>query len=222
MSATILIVPGLHGAPPEHWLSWLEHELAGSQRVEQDDWNEPVLAHWAGRVKRAIDRAAGPVWIVAHGFGCLAALLAACDRTDRVAGALLVAPADPERYSADGPISDGEDGRTRHPSVSGLLPQAPPGFTTLLVAHDRDPDMRLISASQWAERWGSRLVLSSALGDVDPALHTGPWPQCLRLFRLMHHAQRDLPLGSLAEDTEPAPRRHGWLAKLRRQSRATL
>lgn len=29
MSATILIVPGLHGAPPEHWLSWLEHELAG-------------------------------------------------------------------------------------------------------------------------------------------------------------------------------------------------
>lgn len=222
MTSTVLITPGLQGMPPGHWLSWLEGELPEARRVPHDEWSSPVLAHRTGRVKQAIARSAGPVWLIAHGFGCLAAIMAASDRTDRVAGALLVTPADPERYGADGPLIEGEETIPRKPSISGLLPQTTLGFTSLVIASADDPDMRLVTASQWADRWGSRLLLTSALGNIDPTVHQGAWPQCLRLFRLMHHAQRDLPLGSFAEGNEPAPRRHGWLAKLRRQSRATL
>jgi predicted alpha/beta hydrolase family esterase len=220
--ANILVVPGLNGADDRHWLTWFEHELAGATRIDHDEWNDPVLARWAGRVKHSIDRGSGPVWIVAHGFGCLASVMAAADRTDRVAGALLISPADPELFSADGARVSADDSRLRYPSISGLLPQSPLEFTSLVVARTDDPWMRLTTASQWAERWGSRLVLASSLGVANPDTLQGPWPQCLRLFRLMQNAQGNLPLGSMMERQEPGKRRHGWLAKLRRQSRATL
>lgn len=38
-----------------------------------------MLARWAGAVRDAIDRAPGPVWVVAHSFGCLASVVAAAD-----------------------------------------------------------------------------------------------------------------------------------------------
>lgn len=222
MTSTVLIVPGMQGTPHGHWLSWLEAQFPDARRVPHDEPASPVLAHRAGRVKDAIARSTAPVWIVAHGFGCLAAVTAASDQTARVAGALLVSPADPETFGADGPLAAGEHSVPRKTTISGLLPQVPLGFTTLLVAHDGPEDMRLITASQWAERWGSRLVLTGALGGFDPSSHNGPWQQCLRLFLLMQQAQRGLPLGDLTGDDEPAPRRHGWLAKLRRQARSTL
>lgn len=220
--AYTLVVPGLGGAAPDHWLSWLESQVPGASRIDHDEWDAPVLARWAGRVKQAIDRSSRPVWLVGHGFGCLAAIMAAADRADHVAGALLVAPADPERFSADGVRVSQDDSRMRYPSISAVLPQTPLDFTTLVVARTDDPWMRLTTASLWAERWGSGLVLAGKLGNVDPDTLHGPWPQCLRLLRVLQNAQGDLPLGEMVGQQEPVKRRHGLLAKLRRQSRATL
>ncbi len=62
--ANTLVVPGLGGAAPDHWLSWLESQVPGASRIDHDEWDAPVLARWAGRVKQAIDRSSRPVWLV--------------------------------------------------------------------------------------------------------------------------------------------------------------
>ena len=85
MQHTTLIVPGFHGSGPTHWQSWFEAHLPDARRVIGIDWEAPVLARWAGAVRDAIDRAPGPVWVVAHSFGCLASVVAAADRPERVA-----------------------------------------------------------------------------------------------------------------------------------------
>lgn len=85
-----LIVPGLNNSGPGHWQSWFEQQLPGCARVVQDDWTKPDLPDWARGVRRAIHQARQPVFIIAHSFGCLASILAAWDRYERVLGALLV------------------------------------------------------------------------------------------------------------------------------------
>jgi hypothetical protein len=174
MTYPVLIVPGVGGPQPGHWLEWLQAGLPEAHWLAHDAWDLPVLAHWAGRVKQAIRKSSSPVWLVAQGFGCLAAVMAAVDQADCVAGALLVAPVDPEDYSAEGLLADNDGITPRLPSISDLLPQTPLPFTTQLVAHADDASMRLVTSSQWAERWGSRLVLSSSLGGIDPESHRGP------------------------------------------------
>lgn len=79
MQHTTLIVPGFHGSGPTHWQSWFEARLPDARRVIGIDWEAPVLARWAGAVRDAIDRAPGPVWVVAHSFGCLASVVAAAE-----------------------------------------------------------------------------------------------------------------------------------------------
>ena len=80
MRQTVLIIPGYHGSGPGHWQNWLEGELPEAHRVAGIDWDTPLLARWAGEVRREIDAAPGAVWLVAHSFGCLASAVAAADR----------------------------------------------------------------------------------------------------------------------------------------------
>ena len=94
--ATTLLVPGLDGGGDGHWLSWFEAAIPDTRRVVS-----PISRAWICRNGRR--RCAGtstacdePVWIIAHGFGCLAAVRAAFDFADRIEGALLVAPFDPD------------------------------------------------------------------------------------------------------------------------------
>ncbi len=66
------------------------------RRVVQPDPKSMDLSAWSAAVRWHIDRCDGPVWIIAHGFGCLAAVRAAFDFADRIEGALLVTPFDPD------------------------------------------------------------------------------------------------------------------------------
>src|SRR5262245_43685168 len=95
---TTLIVPGLDGSEPTHWQSWLERQVPNSRRVVQSDWSDPDLPRWSARLRSELSRTPGRVFVVAHSFGCLAAALTAFDCRELVAGAMLVAPADPERF----------------------------------------------------------------------------------------------------------------------------
>ena len=52
-------------------------------------------------MRREISRRPGPVLIAAHSFGALAAVQAAEDYRERIVGALLVTPADPEKFGLD-------------------------------------------------------------------------------------------------------------------------
>lgn len=213
MLATTLIVPGLYGSGEAHWQSWMETRIAKAERVVQRDWSMGRLDDWADVLTAAIDRQSAPVWIVAHSFGCLAAVVAAKKRADRVAGALLVAPANPERFSEHGL----EPRATMH-SIAHKLPTTALGFPSIVVASTNDPWMRFTTATVWAERWGSRLVNLGAVGHINVESGFGPWPQGLRLFESLRDTYAMLPRGELGHESRVVEGRSSYAeAALRRQ-----
>lgn len=162
----VLIVPGLRNSGPTHWQSWLEAVLPDTRRVEQADWERPCLGDWAARVREEIDAVGEPLWVVAHSFGCLAAVTAGQVRGERIRGALLVAPADPARF---GKPAD--------------LPAAKLPFLSLVVASENDPWVSARVAEYWAGQWGSDFVSVGAAGHINVDSGHGPWPEGLRLLQ---------------------------------------
>lgn len=170
---TTLIIPGLQASGPAHWQTWFEERIPGTVRVIQRDWNKADLAEWAGRVRRDITRTPGRLFLVAHSFGALAAVQAAADHDDRIAGALFVAPADPDKFS-----------------VADYLPATPLTFPSVVVASTSDPWMTLERAAHWADVWGSDLVNLGAAGHINAEVGFGPWPEGLALLeRLRRRAE---------------------------------
>jgi hypothetical protein len=168
---TTLIVPGLHGSGPDHWQSWFEGQIAGSVRVSQSDWSRPDLPRWSARLAREVDRANDPVFIVAHSFGCLAAVDVAGDRSERIAGLMLVAPADPARFGLQHEISN-----------------AVLGVHSILVASTNDDWMSIEGARVWADAWGSQLINAGAVGHINVSSGFGPWPRGVEIFQSLRGA----------------------------------
>ena len=163
---TTLIVPGLNSSGSAHWQTWLEHELPDAVRVVQRDWKSADLPEWSSRVRREISRHAGRILIAAHSFGALAAVQAAEDYRHRIAGVLLVAPADPERFG-----------------LAEMLPTTPLGFPSTLVASTNDPWLSFARAADLAALWGTKLVVLGAAGHINAEAGYGPWPFGLALLR---------------------------------------
>jgi predicted alpha/beta hydrolase family esterase len=204
---TTLIVPGLKSSGPTHWQTWLERRVAGSIRVSQRDWNDPHLPDWSSRVRREIVRSTGPVFIAAHSFGTLAAVQAASDHAERIAGALLVAPADPESFG-----------------VAEFLPTKPLGFPVIVVASTNDPWMPFDGARRWSELWRADLINLGEAGHINADAGFGPWPEGLALLeRLRRAAEFRSTAERLAalDLAHSRPLQRHWLARRRQaQSRA--
>lgn len=168
---TTLIVPGLKSSGPTHWQSWFEQRIPGSVRVIQRDWNDAHLPDWSSRVRREIATTPGQLFIVAHSFGVLAAVQAANDHSHRISGALLVAPADPDRFR-----------------VSEFLPQSQLGFPAVVVGSTNDPWMTLERAAAWADLWGADFVNLGEAGHINSESGFGPWPEGLSLLERLRRA----------------------------------
>ncbi len=189
--ASTLIIPGLKSSGPAHWQSWFEDHIPGSPRVIQPDWNSTNLADWSARVRRDISRTPGKLFLVAHSFGALAAVQAAADHSERIAGALLVAPADPEKFG-----------------ISELLPQTALPFASVLVGSTNDSWMTLERAAHWADVWGSDFVNLGNAGHINAESGFGPWPEGLSLLqRLMRAADARRALPAIAEPRFGIPAR---------------
>jgi predicted alpha/beta hydrolase family esterase len=170
---TTLITPGLYSSGPGHWQTWFEQQIPGTVRVIQSDWTKPDLPEWSRRVRRDLLKNPGRHILVGHSFGVLAAVHAAADLSDRIDAALLVAPADPDKFG-----------------VAALLPQDPLPFSAVVVASSNDPWMDLWSAAGWADRWGADFVNLGEAGHINMESGFGAWPEGLALFeRLRRHAQ---------------------------------
>lgn len=163
---TTLIVPGLHGSGPDHWQSWFERQIDNCVRVVQSDWSTPSLPQWSAKLRRELNRVPGRVWIVAHSFGCLAAVQAATDLSERISGLMLVAPADPSRFGLQDVIAQS---RLEVPSV--------------IVASTNDRWMSFEHAAAWADVWGSELLSLGAAGHVNVESGYGAWPRGLDIYR---------------------------------------
>lgn len=168
---TTIIVPGLHGSGADHWQSWFERQIPDCVRIVQSDWSVPDLPRWSAKVHRALNSARGRVWIVAHSFGCLAAVQTAFDNSERITGLLLVAPADPDRFSA-----------------AANLPERSPGVPAIIVASTNDPWMRFERAVEWADAWEAELINLGRAGHINVQAGFGPWPQGLAILK---HLQCD-------------------------------
>lgn len=165
----VLIIPGLRDSGHGHWQSWLQTQYKGALRVTQDDWSDPDLDKWADRIGQTLaQHAHKPIqWIaVAHSFGCLAlAHHLARQQTSheagdrRIAAALMVAPADPVKFSVD----------ERLP-LQGL------GIPVNLIGSENDPWMPLDRARVWARHWRAVFQSLGQAGHINTESGFGPWP----------------------------------------------
>lgn len=176
--ATTLLVPGLDGGGEGHWLSWLEAAIPDTRRVVPPDPTEPDLSEWSAVVSWQLHRCEEPVFLVAHGFGCLAAVRAASDFPDRIEGAMLVAPFDPDNLR-----------------LAWLLPEEPLGFPATIVASTNDPHMRLSKAAFWAGYWSCDFVNAGRAGSIDQAAGYGPWPAALSIMHEIRQSPSALMRG---------------------------
>jgi uncharacterized protein len=170
MERRVLTVPGLRGSGPGHWQSLLEAKHRSWRRVLQHDWLAPRLADWAAALDAAIAAERGPVFVAAHGFGCLAALARLARTGDAVSGVLLVAPRDPDEF---------------HFAPEAL--QVP----AIVVGSRNDLCLSLGEARMLAHTLGATLVDAGDAGHVDDA-----WPRgervLARLFSMADAREREL------------------------------
>lgn len=173
----LLVVPGLHDSGPAHWQTWLHSLHRDARRVVQPDWETPDLERWADAVAGTLDEAGDGPWIVAaHSFGCLATLRHLVRQPETpVAGLLLVAPADPDKFG-----------------VGARLPLPAVDAPVTFVYSETDPWLAPDAARRWAARWGA---VSRSLGDaghINAEAGFGPLPLAQRwVVRTRQRWQRD-------------------------------
>lgn len=184
----MLVVPGLNDSGPAHWQSRWQARYPAMQRVVQADYATPDLARWADAVARAAESATEPPVIVAHSFGCLAAVRAVRSRRVILAAAFLVAPADPAKFDLP------------HGQFAGELP-----CPSTLVASTNDPWLKFVKAGVLAAQWGSAFVSAGHAGHINAESGHGDWPEGFALLRDL--AERAAAAGTLHASVRP-PHRH--------------
>lgn len=172
MPWTTLIVPGWRDSGPGHWKSLWAERLPGARRVVQDDWITPRRAAWVASLERQILGSEGPVVIAAHSLGCIAVSHLQGECLGRIAGALLVAPADPERRATLGDFA---------PVPFHRLP-----YRSVLVASSDDPYCPVRLASAYARAWGSEFVRLPGAGHINIDSGHGDWSLGLALLQSLH------------------------------------
>jgi len=178
-NTTTLIIPGYRGSEDAHWQTWMESHIPGAKRIHQH-WEQPVLSTWAINISRTLTDLKSPAWLIAHSFGCLAAIIAAAENPEKVAGLMLVAPADPERFDQAGVKRWHGIGASE--SIRAQIPAQPLPVPSLLIASDNDPWMQASKARLWGECWGSRTFTLKDAGHINTSSGFGPWPDGLKLF----------------------------------------
>jgi predicted alpha/beta hydrolase family esterase len=159
---SIIIVPGWRDSGPGHWQSLWAEQFPGAVRVRQDDWITPSRNAWVGSIARTVLEQPGPVVIAAHSLGCIATAHLPPEAAGRIHGALLVAPADPERRAV---LAD-----------FAPVPYQPLPYPSILVASSNDPYCPVRLASAYARAWGSEFVRLQNVGHINTESGHGDWP----------------------------------------------
>ena len=166
----VLIAPGLHNSGPDHWQSRWQRLFPAFERVEQEDWEVPDLVRWSARVDRLRHARTKhddprPIIIVAHSFGSLATVHSVARDASGVAGVLLVAPADPDKFN-----------------VADQLPRLALPVPSIMIGSTNDPWMAAPRAALWAERWRSQFIDGGPLGHINAESGLGDWPEGLEIL----------------------------------------
>lgn len=166
---TVIIVPGWRNSGAGHWQSLWTDRLPQVVRVEQDDWVSPLKRAWVQRLSETIESTSGPVVVVAHSLGCIATAHLPLAVASRIQGALLVAPADPERR---GVLAD-----------FAPVPYQKLPYPSIVVASSNDPFCPVRLAGAYARAWGSEFVRLNEAGHINVESGHGEWPLGLALLQ---------------------------------------
>ena len=165
----IIIVPGWRDSGPGHWQTLWQEQLPQAERVVQDDWLTPRRDAWVQALERLILSRPEPVVIAAHSLGCITTAHLGEEAASRIHGALLVAPADPERRAQ---LAD-----------FAPVPYAPLPYRSVLVASSNDPFCPIRRAGAYARAWGSEVVRLQSAGHINVESGYGAWPLGLALLQ---------------------------------------
>lgn len=160
-----LIVPGYTNSGAAHWQSLWEQQFADARRVQQRDWDHPDRDEWIAALDEAIRASTEPPLLIAHSLGCLTVVAWAAGHSQRVAGALLVAPPDVEAADALDVLRG-----------FAPIPMLPLRFPSIVVASENDPYATLARSTIFAQAWGSQFVSAGQAGHINTAAGYGPWP----------------------------------------------
>lgn len=153
-----LIVPGLRNSDERHWQSLWQTRIPGAKRIHVDDWATPNLTTWREGIKAELNKLDRPAVLIAHSFGTLASVSIAAEFPEKVAGILLVAPADPNKF--------------------GIAEQLPQDFLPVpakVIASSDDPWMTETKAAYWALLWGADYLRFKDVGHINSESKLGYW-----------------------------------------------
>jgi hypothetical protein len=175
--ADVLFVPGLGGAPADHWQARWVDRLSTARLIEQAEWDAPALEDWVDTIAHEIMMATRPVVLVGHALGVAAIVHTAQRLADtKVRGAFLVACPDIEE-NRDVP---------RETAPFAPMPREPLPFPSILVASATDPYCSLERAAEFASAWGSDFRDAGNAGGINVESGHGAWPEGSLVFaRLM-------------------------------------
>ena len=186
MTHRVVIVPGWRDSGPGHWQSLWAEGLDGAVRVEQDDWVSPRRESWVRAIGDLILAQDAPVVVAAHSLGCIATVHLPPQVAERIAGALLVAPADPERRAA---LND-----------FAPVPYAKLPYRSVVVASSNDPFCPVRLAGAYARAWGSEFVRMQNAGHINVDSGHGDWPLGLALLQSLTETPSQLLAGHNSSD----------------------
>jgi predicted alpha/beta hydrolase family esterase len=161
-------VVAVPGSPGTRWdrrqSAWLR-QLPRFARVDAPYPRRQHLDLWARAVVETATTFEDPVVVIASGVGCQASIRASSLQSRLIAGALLVAPADP--------------------ACSGMgagLAAGAPDFPTVLAVSSSDPWLHPARAQELASAWGSELVVLRQADEMYPPFGYIGWRTGLDLL----------------------------------------
>ena len=169
-----VIVPGVGGSEPAHWQSWLQRQLMSCSRVQQKDWNNPVLETWISEFVNTVAPIQGKIQIVAHSFGCLttvAALAQHPELNQKIKNLILVAPANPARFGEAGFARDSQQ------DYQDYFHQLKIAVPTTFLMSENDPWLNFEDAKCLAKAWKLNPINLGQVGHINVASGFGPFPE---------------------------------------------
>lgn len=164
----VLIVPGLNNSDANHWQTLWQQRLPNAQRIAVKNWHEADLDKWRKAIKKSIASFDRPGLVIAHSFGALAVASIAAEHREQIAGILLVAPADPDKFQ-----------------IAERLPERPLALPVHLIASSNDPWMKDSKAAYWSLLWGANFLRLKDLGHINSNSNIGVWPDGLKQLKIL-------------------------------------
>jgi len=181
----VIIVPGLGNSGAQHWQTQWQQRLPNAARIVLSQWQQPDLQSWVDATIAAANRF-DDSYIVAHSFGCLAAVVALKELRDRVRGVLLVAPADPDKFK-----------------LAEILPHSTLPVPGVVVGSLSDPWLTWRKAQLWAQRWELPIFCAGDAGHINIESGHGAWPEGWQLLEKLRQPEAiELP-PSLLQHAQP-------------------